>query len=927
MKKILKKAGSGERRVASEKSSGEWRVGSGRVNEFNTHTCTLAHLYTCKHANPLTRALVLVFALLAVGGLAFATPYTGGNGCGDDNMEFWSATEFTCSIAPGGDYSNLTTWNAAIQCDLAGGAALVFSGTKIGTIDSVASVTLYRSGVAQSLIGTVVYVTSTQALIKNISGAAVPQANDQWRVDGSRYFMISDGGAFPIALARIDEAVSDTSGVSIDGWGTSPSSYIRIYTDTAFRHSGIWSASYYRIEKTASANDQAIIDIKENNVRIEGLQVGLTNSGGYAGCKAFNIDSQSQQAKSDIRINSNIIKGVISGTGSEGIGIYGNDTDITAKIYNNIIYDFINSAVVNCGGIIAASGGAYSVYNNTLYNDYKGIYAGAGTVTAKNNIAQGASAYGGIFFSGNSDASDYNVSNFAVDAPSPSYRSMQATIVSFVDTGSKNFHLLASDTMAINAGVNLYAAGSAVWSVDIDNNSRNVSAAAWDIGADQTALNVASNVTVGNWNTAATWATTAVPSATQDVTIAAGKTVIFDKNDSDSSQTCGTLTISGTLEIDTTTAANRTMVVNGDIVVANGGVLRIRSNSNTSYSTTIKFNCQSNAQYGLIVKSGGALDIHGTSKYDTDVVITALTQDGSHNAYIYCQDGSKSKIKFVDISYMGANVANKNGIYTVSIDGSSASEYFYIEGCNIHQNYQGLVFATCSNIAVIDNRVSYCSSTGIRGTDAALANSLVCNNIVYNNSLHAIDLGNSANTVVSKNICYSNTVSSAAGIRCDGSNNSFFNNTFDSNYLNIYINPASTGNNIKNNIITNAANTGISDTGSVAAINSNLFYGNTANGVTGTNAITGQNPNYVSTDPANVNFMYVSAGSPALGAGVRLDTGAAETYTNIGARLEYVYNITDNLKFNSLQAANDAAGCSAGDTITVYAVDKTKGIE
>ena len=391
-----------------------------------------------------------------------------------------AAVEFVCVIkADGtGDYSTLASWEAANQCDLVSSATRVFSGSKTLTVNDGAGVTLYRAGVAQTLTGTVCHAGSTQILVKSISGAATPQANDQWRVDGSNYFTISNVGDSAIATARIDGSWStaDDSALTIYGWTTSATNYIRIYTTSVARHSGRWDdTNSYRIEAAATANDTHLVDIKENYVRIEGLQIHLTNSGGYTGCSAIYIGGQ--DTPSEIIINNNILKGSISGSNSDAIGIYGNNANITAKIYNNIIYDFLNGTTASYG-ISTAIGGTYYLYNNTVYGNYVGINIAAGTITAKNNLANGNNTdYSGTI--------GIHSNNIAEDATSPD-NTLDSKVVAFLNESGNDFHLAAADTAAADAGVSL----SSEFEDDIDSDSR-PQGSGWDIGADEGGDNTA----------------------------------------------------------------------------------------------------------------------------------------------------------------------------------------------------------------------------------------------------------------------------------------------------------------------------------------------------------------------------------------------------------------------------------------------------
>ena len=79
------------------------------------------------------------------------------------------AMEFVCTIKDsGGDYSTLNAWQASNHCDLTASGTKVFSHQGItGTINDGDSVTGQTSGATG--IGT--HVTSTQILIKDISGS------------------------------------------------------------------------------------------------------------------------------------------------------------------------------------------------------------------------------------------------------------------------------------------------------------------------------------------------------------------------------------------------------------------------------------------------------------------------------------------------------------------------------------------------------------------------------------------------------------------------------------------------------------------------------------------------------------------------------------------------------------------------------------
>ncbi|MCK4945956.1 MAG: hypothetical protein KAS59_06815, partial [Alphaproteobacteria bacterium] len=318
--------------------------------------------------------------------------------------------------------------------------------------------------------------------------------------------------AISAASCRSSAGTADETAVIIDGWTTSFMNYIKIYTEAENRHSGIWSDSAYRLSKTAGANDTYILDIKENHVKVEGLQISLTNSGGYTGCKVVNIDSQ--VTDSEISLNSNIVKGTISEANSEGTGVYANGADTTAKIYNNIIYDFVNGATANTGGITTATGGSYYLYNNSLIDNYLGINIGAGTAVAKNNIVKGSgdtNAYIGTFASG----TDYNATD-GTDDIGQGTNNKTGQAFSFVDEAGDDFHLVFTDVGAKNSGMDLSADANISFSVDIESEIRSDT---YDIGADEEMTVIWDGSESSNWATGANWAGGAAPTPDSDVII------------------------------------------------------------------------------------------------------------------------------------------------------------------------------------------------------------------------------------------------------------------------------------------------------------------------------------------------------------------------------------------------------------------------
>ncbi len=281
----------------------------------------------------------------------------------------------------------------------------------------------------------------------------------------------------------------DATAVSVSGWTTSSSNYLKIYTPyltnevgTSQRHSGVWDDNKYK-HVTNSSTDALYINGK--NVVVEGLQI--ENSGG----RAFYVYGSSS-AGGWIRLGHNILKGTA------------NDWNGTVQFFDNwanaykiyIYNNMISGSGTNSYGVYIASINISAfLYNNTIVHDnYLGVQ-NSGTATAKNNIAYASSAaFDGTFSVGtgynatNQSSMDYTVPGGAVgDRVSQTF--------SFIDSANDDYHLLGTDAGARDYGADL--SQDPVWQQyleaslpsDIDGAGRPLTGSGlnWDIGADETA--------------------------------------------------------------------------------------------------------------------------------------------------------------------------------------------------------------------------------------------------------------------------------------------------------------------------------------------------------------------------------------------------------------------------------------------------------
>jgi hypothetical protein len=325
----------------------------------------------------------------------------------DDDASDWGkaiigdwipVVEFTSSIQEtkgAGDYQTLSAWENAVECDLTASTTRTYAGTGTGELSENDTLTLYRNSTAQSVTGALVATTSDQILIDGLNGTTTyaVQTGDYWRKDATNYFTVSgtgnDLGASARATAEIDGSwtSADTAAVTINGWTTDANHYIKIYTTDTARHNGTWDETKYRLEIGGHA-----INAIENFVRIEGLQVQVTRS------DAARYGLYANNAAGEVRFSHNIIRGVLSGTATDCAGVYVNGGGgLVFKVWNNVIYDFVNGGNSNYG-IYGFDAETSYWHNNTIIDCYVGLDRTAGTVVAKNNlVASTTTDFSGTF--------------------------------------------------------------------------------------------------------------------------------------------------------------------------------------------------------------------------------------------------------------------------------------------------------------------------------------------------------------------------------------------------------------------------------------------------------------------------------------------------------------------------------------------------
>ena len=431
-----------------------------------------------------------------------------------------AATQIFRSVGPGATASLATDNSHAYTVTVSSGTA-TFSSALSNNIGVGDAVIIDTGGTDQAIdsADTLLFIhsrtSSTSYTLRTHTGATPSDIpiNDTWAIyraytslynaeagtpntsipitfNGGNRDLVANGEQWNIACYAND-TTADTTAVTVDGWNTGTNNFIRIFTPvsatevgTSQRHDGKWDENKYRLAGTVTGSDTGIMLIQDLHVRIDGLQMRLTD---MTANSQIILGLMNQSGSPEVYVSNNIIRGVATISYLEHLGIlfYYDPTGGKGYVYNNIVYDFGYNDDMSAA-IMAVGDGDRYFYNNTIHNSYSGFSDWSSNSSLKNNIVQNCVfGYNGTFDS----SSDYNLSDLASDGPSPSYRYGLATEVTFVDEANDDFHLAQTDPYAKDAGTNLSADANLAFSTDIDGATR-TSVTAWDIGADETATRI-----------------------------------------------------------------------------------------------------------------------------------------------------------------------------------------------------------------------------------------------------------------------------------------------------------------------------------------------------------------------------------------------------------------------------------------------------
>jgi hypothetical protein len=275
-----------------------------------------------------------------------------------------------------------------------------------------------------------------------------------------------------VAKCRATGGTADTTAVTINGWTTDATRYIKIWTDPteSYRHNGKWNTGKYRLDMTTADTQPLMINV--GHVKIDGLQMRSNNR------SQIDWTQVPSGVSSTLWVSNSIMRPNPANEYGAGITIYSANANY-AYIWNNIIYD---NTGTSGKGILSNSLSVnltMYAYNNTIQNCTLGLSREAGTFIAKNNIVKGSgntNAYVGTF-----TTSDYNATD-GTDTGDGGAHSRISQTFTFADEANDDFHLASNDAGARNYGTDLSGDTYLPFSDDIDGQTRS---APWDIGADE----------------------------------------------------------------------------------------------------------------------------------------------------------------------------------------------------------------------------------------------------------------------------------------------------------------------------------------------------------------------------------------------------------------------------------------------------------
>jgi hypothetical protein len=285
-----------------------------------------------------------------------------------------------------------------------------------------------------------------------------------------------------------------TGSFSIDGWETSKTNNLNIYTPykstevgTGQRHNGAWNSSGVKI----SCSEIVINLINDSFITIDGVQISRNYLGaGYT--TAISIGGSSD----GIILKNNLIGLANTGTGVlRGISVNSSIVGATFKAFNNIVFTMENPLGTTTGFYLVSSTLNSFVYSNTLVGHTNGFKylnnSSANTCRLKNNLITNSISTSNTHSSQVHSDSSNNISDDTGEMGTNS-KSSQAVIYNSKET--YDFRIAGNSYSAIGAGVDLSSDSDLPLTLDIIGQVRN----RWDVGASMAATAIFRSVGPGN---------------------------------------------------------------------------------------------------------------------------------------------------------------------------------------------------------------------------------------------------------------------------------------------------------------------------------------------------------------------------------------------------------------------------------------------
>ena len=284
-----------------------------------------------------------------------------------------------------------------------------------------------------------------------------------------------------VAKCRCTGGTADTTNITIDGWTTSATQYIKIWTDTSesYRHNGTYqTGNKYRFT--------GVLVYAESDALFDGIQFISTKT---ANGDFYPFQIYNTAVVMRLIVTNSIFKMINSENysgWSDGItGWYGGAAGSVFIIVNCIFDGIRSTGTSGSSGYLQDGAGTSYLYNCTFNNCQHGPWGYSGTMYCKNCLANACP--GGDFMEVNV-CTNCASSDGTADDTDGSGGSGNRISQTFTFAGAADFHLASNDAGALGYGLNLYNDAAYPFQTDIDGQDRGGAAASWDIGADEYVL-------------------------------------------------------------------------------------------------------------------------------------------------------------------------------------------------------------------------------------------------------------------------------------------------------------------------------------------------------------------------------------------------------------------------------------------------------